>query len=202
MCNEMTKARILSSPASLLVSSRQALLAEPLDRGLDVTVILTQRLLAVHHAGTGLVAELLDNSGGDLPNRMDRVLSTLRWTNLLPDLPNGWPHYSHLDSGLLGLLLLGLLLLRLLFLGGCLGLSLLCNLSCEVVAPLLHALAKLEPVETADLDVLPDGCDCLLDDLSDRLIGVAERGLVHKGHVVLNLLDASLNDLGPKKERK
>ena len=52
--------------AGLLGGRRQALLAQPVDRGLQVAAGLGQRLLAVHHARAGLLAQVLDQGGGDL----------------------------------------------------------------------------------------------------------------------------------------
>ena len=39
----------------------QALLAQPIDRRLHVAIRLSKRRLAIHHAGAGLVAKLLDH---------------------------------------------------------------------------------------------------------------------------------------------
>ena len=52
--------------AGLLGGSGQTLLAQPVDRGFDVASGLGQRLLAVHHAGAGLLAQFLDKRGGNL----------------------------------------------------------------------------------------------------------------------------------------
>ncbi len=51
--------------SALLGGFGQALLAQPIDGGLDVAVGLAQRVLAVHHARAGLFAQILDQSGGD-----------------------------------------------------------------------------------------------------------------------------------------
>src|SRR5581483_4129346 len=51
--------------ASLLRRLGQALLAQPVDRGLHVTAALTERRLAVHHARAGLVAQVLDHGCGN-----------------------------------------------------------------------------------------------------------------------------------------
>ena len=51
--------------AGLLGGLRQALLAQPVDGLLDVALGLGQRGLAVHHAGAGLVAQLLHHGCGD-----------------------------------------------------------------------------------------------------------------------------------------
>src|SRR5690606_37184367 len=49
--------------AGLLGSGGEALGAQPVDRRFNVAAILGQRLLAVHHAGAGAVAQFLDESG-------------------------------------------------------------------------------------------------------------------------------------------
>ena len=51
--------------AALLGGLGEALLAQPVDGGLDVAVGLVQRVLAVHHAGAGLLAQVLHERGGD-----------------------------------------------------------------------------------------------------------------------------------------
>ncbi len=51
--------------AGLLRRLRQALLAQPVDCGFDVTASLVQCLLAVHHARAGLVAQVLDHGCRD-----------------------------------------------------------------------------------------------------------------------------------------
>ena len=51
--------------AGLLGGGRKALLPQPVDRGFHVAVAFDQRLLAVHHAGAGLVAEVADQQGGN-----------------------------------------------------------------------------------------------------------------------------------------
>ncbi len=43
----------------------ETLLAQPVDGGLDVAVRLGQRVLAIHHARAGLLAQFLDQPGGD-----------------------------------------------------------------------------------------------------------------------------------------
>ena len=45
--------------AGLLGGRREALLAQPVDRGLHVAAGFDQRLLAVHHAGAGPLAQIL-----------------------------------------------------------------------------------------------------------------------------------------------
>ena len=52
--------------AGLLGRGRKALLAQPVDGGFHVAVGLGQRLLAVHHARAGLVAQLFHQRSGDL----------------------------------------------------------------------------------------------------------------------------------------
>ena len=51
--------------AGLLVGLGQARLAQPLGCGVDVAVVLGERLLALHHAGAGALAQFLDQGGGD-----------------------------------------------------------------------------------------------------------------------------------------
>ena len=46
--------------AGLLVGLGQAGLAQPLGGGVDVAVVLGERLLALHHAGAGALAQFLD----------------------------------------------------------------------------------------------------------------------------------------------
>jgi hypothetical protein len=52
--------------AGLLGGLRQALLAQPVDGGLDVALRLVERGLAVHHARAGLLAQILHHCGGDI----------------------------------------------------------------------------------------------------------------------------------------
>src|SRR6185503_14279071 len=52
--------------AGLLGGGGEPLLAQPVDRTFEIALGLTQRLLAVHHARAGLLAQLLHQSGGDL----------------------------------------------------------------------------------------------------------------------------------------
>ncbi len=52
--------------AGLLRGLRQTLLTEPIHRRFDVAVVLGQRLLAVHHAGAGLLAKLLHQRSRNL----------------------------------------------------------------------------------------------------------------------------------------
>ena len=51
--------------AGLLVGLGQARLAQPLGGGVDVAVVLGERLLALHHAGAGALAQFLDQGCGD-----------------------------------------------------------------------------------------------------------------------------------------
>ena len=53
-------------PARLLRRLGEALLAQPVDRALDVAGGLVERRLAVHHAGAGLVAQLLHHRRRDV----------------------------------------------------------------------------------------------------------------------------------------
>ncbi len=63
---EMTPIRPCARDAiGLLGSLGQALLAQEVDRGLHVAVGFLQCLLAIHHAGAGLVAQLLNGCGGN-----------------------------------------------------------------------------------------------------------------------------------------
>ena len=52
--------------AGFLGGLREALLAQPVDRGLHLAVGLGQRRLAIHHAGAGRLAQLLDHPRGDI----------------------------------------------------------------------------------------------------------------------------------------
>src|SRR5262249_31437478 len=52
--------------AGLLGGGGEALGAQPVDRGFHVATGLAQRLLAVHHAGAGALAQFLDTRGRDL----------------------------------------------------------------------------------------------------------------------------------------
>ena len=51
--------------AALLGRLGEALLAQPVDGRLDVAVGLAERVLAIHHAGAGLLAQVLHQRGGD-----------------------------------------------------------------------------------------------------------------------------------------
>ena len=53
----------------LLGGGRQALGAQPVDGLLEVALHLVQRLLAIHHACAGLLAQLFDQGSGDLSHR-------------------------------------------------------------------------------------------------------------------------------------
>ena len=52
--------------AGLLGGGGEALGAQPVDRGFHVAVVLGERLLAVHHAGAGALAQFLHSRGRDL----------------------------------------------------------------------------------------------------------------------------------------
>src|SRR3546814_1669813 len=88
--------------AGLLGGGGEALLAQPVDRGLHVALGLTQRLLAVHHAGAGLLAQFLDLRGGDC-SHCSSVLGSGRITlrPLFPDIalrpsrPARSPRFRH-----------------------------------------------------------------------------------------------------------
>ncbi len=54
---------------ALLGGLGEALLAQPVDGGLDVAARLGQRVLAIHHARAGLLAQILDQPGGDRSHR-------------------------------------------------------------------------------------------------------------------------------------
>ena len=70
------------NPAALLGGFGEALLAQPIDRRLDVAVGLAQRILAIHHARAGLFAQIFDQSGGN--GRHDVPLSLLSRARLKP----------------------------------------------------------------------------------------------------------------------
>jgi hypothetical protein len=55
--------------AALFGRFGKTLLAQPVDRRLDVAVGLVERVLAVHHARAGLIAQILDQPGGDRRHR-------------------------------------------------------------------------------------------------------------------------------------
>ena len=52
--------------AGLLGGGGEALGAQPVDRGFHVAAGLAERLLAVHHAGAGALAQFLHSRGRDL----------------------------------------------------------------------------------------------------------------------------------------
>ena len=56
--------------AGLLRGLRQALLAQPVDRRFHVAVVFGQRLLAIHHADAGRLAQVLDHRRGDCSHRL------------------------------------------------------------------------------------------------------------------------------------
>ena len=73
-----------NAPA-LLGGFGQALLAQPVDRRLDVAVGLVQRILAIHHARAGLFAQILDQSGGNGRHTRPSFRSeAARGLNLIP----------------------------------------------------------------------------------------------------------------------
>jgi hypothetical protein len=49
---------------------RQTLLAQPVDRRFDIAGGLRQRLLTIHHAGAGLLPQLLDQAGRDIRHNL------------------------------------------------------------------------------------------------------------------------------------
>ena len=53
-------------PPGLFGRRRQPLLAQPVDRRFEIAAAVAERALAVHHAGAGLVAQLLDQRRGHL----------------------------------------------------------------------------------------------------------------------------------------
>jgi len=55
--------------AGFLVGLGEAGLAQPLHGGVEVAVVLHQRLLAFHHAGAGPLAQLLHHLGGNIAHR-------------------------------------------------------------------------------------------------------------------------------------
>jgi hypothetical protein len=63
-------------PPGLFRRRRQALFAQPVDRGLDLAGGFAERPLAIHHPGAGLVAQFLDQGSGYL--RHSDVLSSVR----------------------------------------------------------------------------------------------------------------------------
>ena len=82
--------------ASRLLGGRgESLLAQPVDPGLQVPAGLGQRLLAVHHAGTGLLAQLLHQGGSDLSH----LSSTLSPLYARPRRPAGVPYLISIRSG-------------------------------------------------------------------------------------------------------
>ena len=56
-------------PTGLLGGLGQALFAQPVDRGFEIAAGLAERGLAVHHAGSGLIAELFHHACGDVCHR-------------------------------------------------------------------------------------------------------------------------------------
>ena len=65
--------------AGLLGGGGKALLAQPIDGAFEIALRLAQRLLAIHHAGAGLLAQLLDQRRGDLGHDVDSPVSSCGW---------------------------------------------------------------------------------------------------------------------------
>src|SRR6266852_4304441 len=59
--------------AGLLGGGRQALGAQPVDRLFEVALDFAQRLLAIHHARAGLLAQFLDQGCSDLSHVLLRL---------------------------------------------------------------------------------------------------------------------------------
>src|SRR5690606_38625766 len=57
--------------AGLLVGLGEALLAQPFGGRVDFALVLGERLLALHHAGAGTVAQVLDQLCGDFHGVLD-----------------------------------------------------------------------------------------------------------------------------------
>ena len=163
----LSDATLRGDAGCLLVGGGHALLAEPDDSLLDVAAALAESLLAVHHAGTGLVSESLDVLGGDGDGGLGSLFLLL----------------------LLGSLLLLLLGLRLESLG--LGL----NLGGEVLLALLHALAEVVLDEAADGDLLSNLRGGLLDEFLNSLGGVLDEVLLEESLLVDHLVEAALDNL-------
>jgi len=163
----LSDATLRGDAGCLLVGGGHALLAEPDDGLLDVAAALAESLLAVHHAGTGLVSESLDVLGGDGDGGLGSLFLLL----------------------LLGSLLLLLLGLRLESLG--LGL----NLGGEVLLALLHALAEVVLDEAADGDLLSNLRGGLLDEFLNSLGGVLDEVLLEESLLVDHLVEAALDNL-------
>jgi len=163
----LSDATLSGDAGCLLIGGGHALLAEPDDSLLHVAAALGESLLAVHHAGTGLVADSLDVLGGDGDGGLGRLFLLL----------------------LLGSLLLLLLGLRLESLG--LGL----NLGGEVLLALLHALAEVVLDEAADGDLLSNLRGGLLDEFLNSLGGVLDEVLLEESLLVDHLVEAALDNL-------
>mmetsp|Transcript_22339 Transcript_22339/g.39854 ORF Transcript_22339/g.39854 Transcript_22339/m.39854 type:complete len:216 (+) Transcript_22339:597-1244(+) len=153
--------------ARLLGGRGNALLAQKLLRGVDVTVTLRQCLLAVHHPRARLVAQLLHQ---------------LR-------------RHRHLGRRLLLLLRSRRLLLRRLLLRFSHSLPHGGYLLRKVVRLLLDALAQLVPLKPTDHHVLTRGGDGLLEQLLHALVRVLDEGLVQQRHGLRRLLQPPLDDL-------
>ena len=61
---------VRSRAAGFLRGRRQPLLAQPIDRRLDVAAGLDQRLFTIHHPGAGLLTQFLDQAGRDLHHNL------------------------------------------------------------------------------------------------------------------------------------
>ena len=85
----LSDATLRGDAGCLLVGGGHALLAEPHDGLLEVAVALGERLLAVHHAGAGLVADLLDLLGRDAAGGRGGLGSLLLLGLLLGSLGGG-----------------------------------------------------------------------------------------------------------------
>ena len=69
----------------------QALLAQPVDRGLDVALGFAERGLAIHHARAGLFAQVLDHLCSDLSHCSNPLLSRTRRRGARPAPPLARP---------------------------------------------------------------------------------------------------------------
>ena len=66
--------------ARLLGGGGEALLAQPVDRGFHVAGDLGQRLLAIHHARAGFVAQVFHQSGGNFSHVLSPGFVGLSWS--------------------------------------------------------------------------------------------------------------------------
>ena len=153
----------------LLGSAHDALLPQVLVRLLNVSATLRQSLLAVHHASTALVTQLLDKLGTDCNLWLLLLLLLLHWSSLL-DLS----------------LWLG-------FLGLCLS----SHLVGKVLLLLLNTLSQNVARKAPDLDVLTNSRNGLRDGIPDRLVVVHDPSLGQESTLVDDLVHPSLNNLLP-----